>query len=170
MTETRTELRFVDALLPEYDRETGTTRRLLERIPDDKLDWAPHRKSMTLRRLASHLAQLPAWGARIIGQQEFDLSGPVQPFECASREEILRTYDQNVKVARASIAGKTDAELMAPWTLKKEGHEVFTVPKLSVLRSFLINHLIHHRGQLSVYLRLNDVPLPSIYGPSADEQ
>jgi uncharacterized damage-inducible protein DinB len=160
---------LVDALLPEYDRETGTTRRLLERVPDEKLTWAPHQRSMTLGRLASHLAEIPAWARRIVGESEFDMNGSSQPLECTSREDILRVFDRHVGEARAAIALKTDAELMAPWTLKKEGHEVFTVPKLSVLRSFLINHLIHHRGQLSVYLRLNDVPVPAIYGPGADE-
>jgi uncharacterized damage-inducible protein DinB len=161
---------LIDALLPEYDRETAMTRRLLERLPDDKLGWTPHGRSMTLGRLASHLAELPQWARRILGEEEFNIAGPYRAFECSSRDEILRTYDQNVREARAALVGKTDAELMAPWTLKKEGQEVFTVPKASVLRSFLLNHVIHHRGQLSVYLRLNDIPLPAIYGPSADEQ
>jgi uncharacterized damage-inducible protein DinB len=160
---------LVDALLPEYDRETGTTRRLLERLPDDRLAWAPHARSMTLGRLASHLAEIPAWGGRIVDEREFDVRGPAAPFEGASRDAILRLFDQNVARARGAIASKTDAELLAAWTFKRDGHEVFTVPKITVLRNFLINHLIHHRGQLSVYLRLNDVAVPAIYGPSADE-
>jgi uncharacterized damage-inducible protein DinB len=160
---------LIDALLPEYDRETATTRRLLERVPEEKLSWAPHAKSMTFRRLASHLAELPAWAGRIVNEQAFDMDAPPPPFECASCRDVLATFDRHVAQARAAMAGKTDAELLAPWTLRREGHEVFTVPKISVLRNFLLNHLIHHRGQLSVYLRLNDVAVPPIYGPSADE-
>jgi uncharacterized damage-inducible protein DinB len=150
---------LIDALLPEYDRETATTRRLLERVPDDKLTWSPHTKSMTLRRLVSHLAELPAWAGRIVDEQVFDMDAAGAPFECASRADVLAVFDRHVARARVALAAKTDAELLAPWTLRKEGHEVFTVPKVTVLRNF----------QLSVYLRLNDVPVPPIYGPSADE-
>lgn len=162
---------IVDALLPEYDHEMTTTRKLLERVPDAALEWKPHTKSFSMGALATHLANLPTWGQTTIEQSEFDLDPakvpPLAP--AASRADILALFDRNVAATRAALVGKTDAELMAPWTLKKEGHTLFTMPKVAVLRSFLVNHMIHHRGQLSVYLRLNDVPVPSIYGPSADE-
>jgi uncharacterized damage-inducible protein DinB len=160
-----------DTLLPEYDHEMGTTRKLLERVPDPDFPWKPHEKSMTLGRLASHLAEIPHWVGAILDASSFDLAaagdGPPPPLE--SRSEVLAAFDRHVAATREAIAARSDAELMAPWTLKRGGHEMFTLPKVAVLRSFLLNHSIHHRGQLSVYLRLRDVPLPSIYGPSADE-
>jgi uncharacterized damage-inducible protein DinB len=162
---------IADALLPEFDREMGVTRRLLDRLPDAQFDWKPHEKSMTLGRLAEHLAELPAWASVAVTQSSVDMSagrppGYVPP---QSRRAVLEMFDKNVKDARAAISGKTDADLMAPWTLKAEGTEVFTMPKAAVLRSFVLNHLVHHRGQMSVYLRLQSVPVPSMYGPSADE-
>ncbi len=159
-----------DALLPEFDHEMGTTRRVLERVPDDKMVWKPHQKSMSLGRLATHLAEVPGWVAGIVQESSFNMeSGKYVPAELKTREEILSLFDKNVANARGQIASRTDAEFMAPWTLKRDGHDMFTLPKAGVFRSFLLNHLIHHRGQLSVYLRLNDVAVPSIYGPSADE-
>ena len=160
---------LVDALLPEFDHEMTTTRKLLERVPDGRLDWKPHAKSFSLGQLAQHLATLPMWGTITINQSEFDTAANPPSTETLTRSQILTRFDENVANTRAALAGKTDAELMAPWTLKREDHVIFAMPKASVLRSFVLNHIIHHRGQLSVYLRMQDVPLPSMYGPSADE-
>jgi uncharacterized damage-inducible protein DinB len=159
-----------DALLPEFDHEMGTTRRVLERVPEADLSWKPHEKSFSMGQLAGHIANLPTWAMLTIDAEGFDLAGMgprgVQP---ASTAEILQKFDTNVKAARARIDQQTDAALFAPWSLKNEGQVLFTMPKAAVLRSFVMNHMIHHRGQLSVYLRLRNVPLPSIYGPTADE-
>ena len=160
---------LTSAFLQEFDNEAATTRRVLERVPSDKLAWKPHQKSMSLGALAQHIANLPAWGAMTLTQSEFDLGGQQQSPAATSRVDLLAAFDQRVKETRALLAGKSDAELMAPWALKKDGHTIFSMPKATVWRSFVVSHLIHHRGQLSVYLRLNDVPVPSMYGPSADE-
>lgn len=160
-----------DALLPEFDHEMGTTRKLLERIPPQHRDWAPHRKSMTLGTLAAHLVSLPDWIRVIIEHDAFDISTSEglegQPFQTVP--ELLQRFDRHVSHARALLSTCTDADLLTPWTLLRDGQALFTVPKLSVFKMFLLNHLIHHRGQLSVYLRLLDVPVPSLYGPSADD-
>jgi uncharacterized damage-inducible protein DinB len=164
---------FTDALLPEYDHEMGTTRRLLDRVPEPDFVWKPHEKSMSLGELSGHLANIPVWCSTVLQTEFFDLAaggGDARPRTPPSREALLKDFDRNVASARAALVGKTDAELMAPWTLKKGTQEIFTLPKLSALRSFVLNHSIHHRGQLSVYLRLRNVALPSIYGPTADEQ
>ena len=158
-----------DMLLAEYDHEVGTTRKLLERLPDDKLAWKPHARSMSLGGLATHIANLPTWAGTILNEASYDLdSAPPPVSERTSRSEILAAFDETVKRARASL-GKDDAELLAPWSLKRGAREMFTMPRVAALRSFVLNHLVHHRGQLSVYLRLNDIPVPAIYGPSADE-
>jgi uncharacterized damage-inducible protein DinB len=162
---------IAESLLPEFDRETGITRRLLERIPDGQFAWKPHEKSMTLGRLAEHLAELPGWAKVAIDLSGIDMATPRPPdyVPPPTRAAVLEMFDKNVADARATLTRKSDAELMAPWTLKAQGKEVFTMPKAIVLRSFVMNHLIHHRGQMSVYLRLQNVPVPSMYGPSADE-
>jgi uncharacterized damage-inducible protein DinB len=158
-----------DGLLAEFDHEMGTTRRLLERVPDEKLSWKPHDKSMSLGALATHLSNLPRWGGTILNDAFYDLaSGLPSAPEKASRAEILAAFDQQTKQTRA-LLDKTDAELMAPWSLKRGGHEMFTMPRAAAFRTFVLYHSVHHRGQLSVYLRLNNVPVPAIYGPSADE-
>ena len=158
-----------DALLMEFDHEMGTTRKLLERVPDEKLSWRPHAKSMSLGGLATHLGNLPNWTAIIVNELSFDLAGaPPNVAERTSRAEILAAFDASAAQARAAL-DKTDAELAAPWTLKRGGHEVFTLPRATAFRTFVLYHVVHHRGQLSVYLRLNDIPVPAIYGPSADE-
>ena len=160
-----------DALLPEFDHEMGTTRRLLERVPEDRLSWQPHQKSMTLGRLATHIAEIPHWSQTIIKDSVFEMNpGSFVPRTAASRADLLKTFDESVAAARALVAGASDAELTATWTMKAGGHEVVSAPKVAMWRSFVMNHGIHHRGQLSVYLRENNVPIPPIYGPSADEQ
>jgi uncharacterized damage-inducible protein DinB len=158
-----------DGLLFEYDHEVATTRRLLDRVPDDKLGWRPHAKSMTLGELATHISNLPEWGTTILNDSSFDLAaGPPDRSARGSRAEILAHFDEMTKKTRA-VMDKTDAEYSAMWTLKRSGQEIFSMPRIATFRSFVLSHLIHHRGQLSVYLRLNDVPVPAIYGPSADE-
>ncbi len=162
-----------DALLPEFDHEMATTRRLLERVPDAELGWKPHERSMTLGRLAAHIANLPYWCSVTLETTVFELDSlpPDSQRQLAdSSVALVKEFDGKVAAARGKIAAALDAELLTPWTLKKSGQEMFTMPRISALRSFVMNHIIHHRGQLSVYLRLKNVPLPSIYGPTADEQ
>jgi uncharacterized damage-inducible protein DinB len=160
---------LVDALIPEFDHETATTRKLLERVPEQKFDWQPHAKSMTLRGLATHVANIVYWGEVTLDRPEIDLAGEPQAAPAASRDDLLARFDSNVKKTRAALTGKTDAELMAPWSLKQGKQTFFTMPKAVVWRSFVMNHMVHHRAQLGVYLRMNDVPVPAMYGPSADE-
>jgi len=160
---------LVDALLPEFDHEMTVTRRLLERVPDDKFGWKPHPRSMSLGDLAQHVATIPMWGSMTLNLSELDLGGSQQLAPLKSRAELLAAFDQNVSTTRAALAGKGDGEMMAPWALKRDGQTIFSMPKAGVWRGFVLSHLIHHRGQLSVYLRMNDVPIPSMYGPSADE-
>lgn len=161
------------ALLPELDNEAATTRRLLALTPDAKWDWRPHPKSMTLGELASHVAGLVGFVAGIAQSPEVDL--PVKDGELnrptqANTAEVLAALDANLIAARDALGAATDETMFATWTLKVGGHPVFAIPRIAALRTAAFSHLIHHRGQLSVYLRLLDVPLPSIYGPSADEK
>ncbi len=160
---------MVDALLPEFDHEMTTTRKVLERVPEDKFDWKPHAKSFSLGALTAHVAALPTWGGEALTKSELDIAGGQPPTAPPSKVELMAAFDKNVAATRSALAGKTDGELLAMWTLKRGGKAIFSMPKASVLRSFVLSHLIHHRGQLSVYLRLLDLPVPSIYGPSADE-
>ena len=161
---------LVDMLLPEFDHEMATTRRLLERVPDDRLSWTPHAKSFTLGQLAQHVATIPMWGTMTLTSNELDLAGGFTNPPAESRAALVKLFDENAGKARSELTGKTDAELMAPWTLKRGADTIFSMPKASVWRSFVMNHLVHHRAQLSVYLRMQDVPLPAMYGPTADEQ
>ena len=162
-----------ESLLPEFDYEMVGTRKTLERVPDGKSDWKPHEKSMTMGGLATHLTNIPMWAIYTIDQDSLDLAPGGTPLPGAelanSQTELLALFDTNAAKARAAIAGASDAELFKPWTLMANGKTILTMPKIAVLRSFIMNHMIHHRAQLGVYLRLNDIPVPSIYGPSADE-
>jgi uncharacterized damage-inducible protein DinB len=161
------------ALLPEFDQEMANTRKTLERVPEDKFSWKPHEKSGTMGWLAAHLAHLPSWPVMTIQQDSLDISpqgaAPQPPPPPKSRQELLATFDKSVAEGRKAIASASDADLMKPWSLLHQGKTVFTMPRVAVLRAFVMNHLIHHRAQLGVYLRLNNIPVPAIYGPSADE-
>ena len=163
-----------DAILPEFDHEMANTRKSLERVPDNKFGWQPHQKSYTVQKLASHLANIPSWTPFTLQQDSLDLApeggeGHKTP-QGNSTKELLAMFDKNVAEAREAIMKTSDAEFMKPWSLLAGGKTIFTQPKVAVLRGFILNHQIHHRAQLGVYLRLLDVPVPAIYGPSADEQ
>ncbi len=158
-----------DSLLVEYDHEVATTRKLLERIPQAQLSWKPHVRSMSIGGLGQHLANLPNWGSLILDRLELDLSDlPTKLPEPESTAGLVSAFDVSRAGARKAL-DKTDAELAAMWRLKQDGRELFAMPRMAAFRGFVLNHLIHHRGQLSVYLRLLDVAVPAIYGPSADE-
>jgi len=167
-------MKMGERMLPEFDHEMANARKTLERVPEDKFGWKPHEKSMPMGRLASHIAEIPGWVSFTLGSDFFD-SNPAggepayQPALATSRKELLDAFDKNIAAARAALAAVEDEEMMQPWSLLSGGKAVLTLPKVAVMRSFIMNHLIHHRAQLGVYLRLNDVPVPSIYGPSADE-
>jgi uncharacterized damage-inducible protein DinB len=161
------------SIIPEFDNEMATTRRVIERVSDEKLGWKPHEKSMTMGHLAAHLGEMVAWTVPTISEDALDMNPPgeppYQPPPANSMAEILATFDAHVIAARAAIAGVSDEDFMKNWSLLSGGQTLMTMPRVAVIRTFVMNHIIHHRGQLSVYLRLNDIPVPSIYGPSADE-
>lgn len=160
-------------ILPEFEHEMANTRKTLERVPDDKFSWKPHEKSMTLGGLATHLANIPSWTAMTFDRDELDIappgSGPYKLEEAKSTADLLEAFDQNVASGRAALEAATDENWRGKWSLLMTGKPIFTLPRTGVMRGFVMNHLIHHRAQLGVYLRLLDVPVPSIYGPSADE-
>lgn len=166
-------MKFSEQLLPEFDQEMASTRKTLERVPEDKLGWKPHDKSMSLGRLATHIAEIPGWVVHAIQTDELDMAPPgappYHPVVAASRQELLDMFDKNVAKARTDIAAASDEHMLKPWSLLMTGKTMLTMPRLTVVRSFALNHMIHHRAQLGVYLRLNNLPVPSIYGPSADE-
>jgi uncharacterized damage-inducible protein DinB len=154
----------------EIKTESAKTRQILERIPAD-FDYKPHPKSMPLGRLAAHIAELSGWGDSILGLRELNIDMSTwKPWTPATREEIVKKYDENVAALTKLLAGTSDAEMAESWTLKMNGNPMFTMPRTTVVRDFVINHTIHHRAQLGVYLRLKDIALPKTYGPSADEQ
>jgi len=168
-------MKIGEKLLPEFDHEMANTRKTLERVPEEKFAWKPHEKSMPMGRLASHIAEIPGWVSFTLDRDSFDTNPPggqtgYQPMLATSRKELLEAFDRNIPAARAALAGVEDEKIMQPWSLLSGGKVVFSMPKIAVLRSFIMNHLIHHRAQLGVYLRLNDVPVPALYGPSADEK
>ena len=162
---------ITDLLLPEFDQEMANTRRVLERVPDDKFGWKPHDKSWSMGELASHIANMIGWAEPTMNATSFDLAS-VTPAEmnraAKSQKELLSWFDANVAKVRPALA-KSDADYFVPWSLKRGAQVMFTMPRVVCVRSFVMNHVIHHRAQLTVYLRLNNIPVPGLYGPSADE-
>ena len=160
------------SILPQFDHIIEKTRLHIEAIPDDKLGWKPHEKSYSIGELGSHLANLPQWVVATLGQDELDIAPaegapPPQP-EYGSSAEMVAALEQNAAAARTAIEGMTDEGFMGMWTMLVGGVEQFTLPKVAVLRTFIMDHLIHHRAQLTVYLRMLDVPVQQTYGPTAD--
>ena len=158
--------------LPEFDLEMASARRTLERIPEDKLAWKPHEKSMSMGRLAGHVAELPSMGVRVMQSDSFDVgSRPAgfRPLVAESQKHVLEAFDKNVAEARAAMASASDTEWAKNWTLAMGEKKFYDGPRVGALRRMMMHHIIHHRAQLGVYLRLNGVPVPSVYGPSADE-
>ena len=164
---------MIDALLPEFDAEMANTRKVLERVPEDRLDWRPHPKSSTMGALATHVATLPGWTVETFKRDTLDIRPDgkeyVPPAEARSKNELLSRFDAAVAAGRAALAAASDTAMFEQWTLLSAGVRVLTLPRAAVLRSFVLSHSIHHRAQLTVYLRLNDIPVPALYGPSADE-
>lgn len=159
---------IAQGLLPELEQEAATTRKYIQREPADKLEYRPDPKSMTLGRLAQHIVEMFGWGTITLQSNELELAG-FKPEPLPTPEGLLAQFEKNYEEFKAALAQATDAQLMEPWSLKMNGHTIFTLPRVVVLRSMVLNHIVHHRGQLSVYYRLSGVPVPATYGPSADE-
>jgi uncharacterized damage-inducible protein DinB len=162
-------MRIVEPVAQEFEREAPTTRRVLARVPVDRSDWQPHPKSMSLGRLSAWMAGAPEWLAGIVDADGFDADQWKPLPIAASAAELLQTFDRGVEAARAAMGRMDDASAMKPWSFRMGGKPAMTVPRVGLLRLFLLSDAIHHRGQMTVFLRLLDVPVPSIYGPSADE-
>lgn len=162
--------RLATAFLAELDNEAKTTRECLSRIPLDKSDWKPHEKSMSMGRLAVHCAEMFGWTKETLTQDVLDFSTmDVTPFEPKTTEELLAFFDKHIEKAKEILGATSDETMFTDWTMRNGEQVYMTMPKVAVMRSFVLNHIVHHRGQLTVYMRLNDIPVPSIYGPSADE-
>ena len=160
---------IADTLIMELEREAEITRRVLARVPDGKLTWKPHTKSMTLGRLAQHVATIPGSISGMARLDGYDVEKFSEPAQLESAAAILAAFDESVAQAKTNLGATDDAAMMKDWSFSMGGRSIMTIPRIGVYRTILLNHLYHHRGQLSVYLRLLDVPVPSIYGPSADE-
>ena len=165
---------IAEMLVPEFDQEVAVTRRVLERVPDERGEWKPHPKAFPMAHLAQLVARLPGWTVGILSQTELDIAptnGPGFPgYSIEKTATLLAEFDQNAKAARAAIARASDGDFQVPWTLKKGGAAVMTQPRYRMLRYMMLNHLVHHRAQLGLYLRLADVAVPQMYGPTADEK
>lgn len=164
---------IAELLLPEFDQEMAGTRKTLERIPEDKLDWQAHPKSNTIGWVGSHLVEIPGWAVETLTLDSWDIQPaggePYKTQVLASRQEMLELFDKNVAAAREALAATSDEAFGQAWSLLAGGEPILTMPRLGVFRSFVLNHMLHHRAILTVYLRLNDVPVPALYGPSGDE-
>jgi len=167
-------MKISESLLPEFDQEMANTRKTLERVPDAKFAWKPHPKSSELGALSAHIANMADWAELTLETDSFDYAPPgAPPYQApkfAATSDLLAAFDKSVAKARAALAAADDSKMMAPWTLMAGGQALMTMPRAAVIRTFVMNHIIHHRAQLGVYLRMNDVPVPALYGPSADEQ
>jgi len=165
---------IAESILPEFDMEMAGTRKTLERVPTDKLNWKAHPKSNTIGWVASHLAEIVGWVEGTLTQDTWDINPeggePYKSVQLNSQQEILDLFDTNVVAARKLIAATSDEEFAKSWSLLSGGQALITMPKIGVIRTWVLNHSIHHRAHLCVYLRLNDIPVPALYGPSADEQ
>ena len=161
---------LIEPILQEFAMEMANTRKMIERIGDEQLDWSPHAKSMNMGRLVAHIAELSTWVAAILDMDvyDFDPAG-YRPLEIAGIADALEHFDVGVKAFTEAAKDQTDEHLMGRWQMVIGGQAVIDMPRIGVIRGMLLNHLIHHRGQLSVYMRMNDIPLPALYGPSADE-
>ncbi len=160
---------LTESFIAEITHESTVTRKVLERVPEDKFGWRPHEKSMTMGRLASHITELIGWIETITKRDDFDLARDYFAFEPKTNSELLDLFDKNLQLAISALKSISEEEMMKSWTLRRGEHLILSLPRAQVIRSVVLNHMIHHRGQLSVYLRLNNIPVPSIYGPSADE-
>ena len=162
---------IAQSMIGEVEHEMANTRRVLERVPMEKGDWKPHPKSGTLAWLAGHCAVMPEWGVVTSSQDGLDIGGVESAVpKFTSRQELLEHFDDQLAKFREILNCISDKQMLAPWTLRSGSHAIFTMPRVAVLRGTVMNHMIHHRGELMVYLRLLDVPLPGIYGPTADEK
>ena len=161
------------SLLPEFDQEFAHTRKSLERVPDSKWDWKPHAKSYSMGALAGHLSNIPSWTVDTLQRESYDMAPggvPMQPPPTPKNsKETLANFDKNVAAARAALAAASDADFAKTWSFLNNGQVLFSAPRLATLRGWVLSHNVHHRAQLGVYFRLNDIPVPSVYGPSADE-
>lgn len=167
-------MKIAESVLPEFDQEMANTRKVLERTPADKFAWKPHPKSFAMGPLAAHIANMAEWASLTLQQDSFDFAPPGEPpYETpkfTSTEALVASFDKSVANARSALTATDDAKMLAPWSLMAGGKILMTMPRAAVLRTFVMNHIIHHRAQLGVYLRMNDIPVPALYGPSADEQ
>ncbi len=161
-------MRIAEALLPEFDREMAILRKTLDRLPDEHWDWQPHAKSMKLGHLANHLADIVAWPTITFDRDVLDLKDWAVP-SGKTREEVLAAFDKNRVAGRQALHDVPDETANGQWSLSTEGHTIMTLPKMDVIRTWVLNHMVHHRAQMGVYLRLLDIPVPGVYGPSADE-
>ena len=166
-------MRIADLLLPEYDAEMQITRKVLERVPDDRGEWKPHEKAFKMAHLAQLVAMLPDWVVKTLEQTELDIApkdGPRTGYTVEKTATLLALFDKNAKAGRAALARASDEDFQVPWTLKAAGNPVLTQPRYMILRQMVLNHLVHHRAQLGIYLRLTDQKVPQMYGPTADER
>jgi uncharacterized damage-inducible protein DinB len=160
-----------EILMSEFAQETALTRKMLEKVPFDNPQWKPHEKSMTMQRLSSHIAEIPLWANRTLDSDEFDFAtAKFERFFAVSNAELLKKFQETSASATSLLKEVTDETLQANWSLKRGGHLIYSIPRIAVLRNYVFSHTAHHRGQLSVYLRLHNISVPGMYGPSADEK